>query len=61
MVSEPALADLPSPWSGLESSTLILMAPLPAIIVAGVFGAAIVLAFVLDAVKVTLCRRLAVA
>ena len=28
---------------------------------AGVFGAAIVLAFVLDAVKVTMCRRLAVA
>ncbi|MGA7674211.1 MAG: HAD-IC family P-type ATPase [Rhizomicrobium sp.] len=39
----------------------ILMTPLPAIIVAGVFGAAIVLAFVLDAVKVTLFRRLAVA
>jgi H+-transporting ATPase len=39
----------------------VLMTPLPAIIVAGVFGAAIVLAFVLDAVKLTLFRRLAVA
>jgi H+-transporting ATPase len=39
----------------------ILMTPLPAIIVASVFGAAIVLAFVLDAVKLTLFRRLAVA
>jgi H+-transporting ATPase len=39
----------------------ILMTPLPATIVVGVFGAAIVLAFVLDAVKVTLFQRLAVA
>jgi H+-transporting ATPase len=39
----------------------ILMAPLPAAIVAGVFGAAIVLAFCLDTVKVMLFRRLAIA
>ena len=39
----------------------VLMTPLPVSIVAGVFGAAIVLAFVLDAVKVTLFRHLAVA
>jgi H+-transporting ATPase len=39
----------------------ILMAPLPAAIVACVFGAAIVLAFCLDAVKVMLFRRLAIA
>ncbi len=37
----------------------ILMAPLPATIVAGIFGAAIVLAFCLDTVKVTLFRYLA--
>ena len=39
----------------------ILMAPLPATIVACVFGAAVVLAFGLDAVKVLLFRRLAIA
>jgi H+-transporting ATPase len=39
----------------------ILMAPLPTTIVACVFGAAIVLAFCLDAVKVMLFRRLAIA
>jgi H+-transporting ATPase len=39
----------------------ILMAPLPATIVACVFGAAIVLAFFLDTVKVMLFRRLAIA
>lgn len=39
----------------------ILMAPLPASIVAGIAGAAIVLAFVLDAVKVMPFRRLAIA
>lgn len=39
----------------------ILMAPLRATIVASVFGAAIVLAFVLDMVKVMLFRRLAIA
>jgi len=39
----------------------ILMAPLPATIVACVFGAAIVLAFCLDTVKVILFRRLAIA
>jgi H+-transporting ATPase len=39
----------------------ILMAPLPATIVGWVFGAAIVLAFCLDAVKVMLFRRLAIA
>jgi H+-transporting ATPase len=39
----------------------ILMAPLPATIVACVFGAAIVLAFCLDTVKVMLFRRLAIA
>jgi H+-transporting ATPase len=39
----------------------ILMAPLSATIVACVFGAAIVLAFCLDAVKVMLFRRLAIA
>jgi H+-transporting ATPase len=39
----------------------ILMAPLAATIVACVFGAAIVLCFCLDAVKVMLFRRLAVA
>jgi H+-transporting ATPase len=39
----------------------ILMAPLPAIIVACVFGGAIVLAFCLDTVKVMLFRRLAIA
>ena len=37
------------------------MTPLPAVILAYVFGAAIVLAFVLDAVKVALFRRLAIA
>jgi hypothetical protein len=37
------------------------MTSLPATIVAGVFSAAIGLAFVLDAVKITLFRRLAVA
>jgi H+-transporting ATPase len=39
----------------------ILMAPSPATIVGCVFGAAIVLAFCLDAVKVMLFRRLAIA
>jgi H+-transporting ATPase len=39
----------------------ILMTPLPTTIVACVFGAAIVLAFRLDAVKVMLFRRLAIA
>jgi H+-transporting ATPase len=39
----------------------VLMAPLPATIVAGVFGAAIVLALCLDTVKVTLFRYLAIA
>ncbi len=39
----------------------ILMAPLPVAILAGVLGAAIVLAFVLDAVKVVLFRRLRIA
>ena len=39
----------------------ILMVPLPATIVACVFGAAIVLAFCLDTVKVMLFRRLAIA
>jgi H+-transporting ATPase len=39
----------------------ILMAPLPPTIVACIFGAAIVLAFVLDMVKVMLFRRLAIA
>src|SRR5450631_2080260 len=39
----------------------ILMAPLPISIVASVFGAAIVLAICLDAVKVMLFRRLAIA
>ncbi len=39
----------------------ILMAPLPATVVVGVFCAAIVLAFVLDAVKVTLFRHLVIA
>jgi H+-transporting ATPase len=39
----------------------ILMAPLPATIVACVFGAAIVLGFCLDTVKVMLFRRLAIA
>jgi H+-transporting ATPase len=39
----------------------VLMAPLPATIVACVFGAAIVLAFCLDTVKVTLFRYLAIA
>lgn len=39
----------------------ILMAPLPATIVADVFGAAIVLALCLDTVKVTLFRYLAIA
>jgi hypothetical protein len=39
----------------------ILMAPLPAIIVVGVFGAATILAFVLDAVKATLFKYLAIA
>jgi hypothetical protein len=37
------------------------MAPLPATIVACVFGAAIVLGFSLDTVKVMLFRRLAIA
>jgi H+-transporting ATPase len=39
----------------------ILMAPLPATIVASLFGAAIVLAFCLDTVKILLFRRFAVA
>jgi H+-transporting ATPase len=39
----------------------ILMTPLPATIVACVFGAAIVLGFCLDTVKVMLFRRLAIA
>jgi H+-transporting ATPase len=39
----------------------ILMAPLPIVILAGVFAAAIVLAFVLDAVKIVLFRRLRIA
>jgi H+-transporting ATPase len=39
----------------------ILMAPLPATLVACVFGAAILLAFCLDTVKVMLFRRLAIA
>jgi H+-transporting ATPase len=39
----------------------ILMAPLPAGIVVSIFGAAIGLAFCLDAVKVMLFRRLAIA
>jgi H+-transporting ATPase len=39
----------------------ILMAPLPAAILAGVFSAAVVLAICLDAVKVVLFRRLAIA
>ena len=39
----------------------ILMAPLPATIVASIFGAAVVLAFILDMVKVMLFRRLAIA
>jgi H+-transporting ATPase len=38
----------------------ILMAPLPATIVASVFGAAVVLAIILDMVKVILFRRLAI-
>ncbi|PKU22485.1 HAD-IC family P-type ATPase [Telmatospirillum siberiense] len=38
----------------------VLMAPLPAVIVTCVFGAAIVLAFCLDAVKILLFRRLAI-
>jgi len=43
-------------------STLgILMAPLPASVVAGVFGAAVVLALCLDSVKVVLFRHLAIA
>jgi hypothetical protein len=37
------------------------MAPLPPTIVACIFGAAIVLAFFLDMVKVMLFRRLAIA
>jgi H+-transporting ATPase len=39
----------------------ILMAPLPATVVACLFCAAIVLAFFLDTVKVMLFRRLAIA
>lgn len=39
----------------------ILMAPLPASIVVWVFGAAIILAFCLDTVKVMLFQRLAIA
>ena len=39
----------------------ILMAPLPATIIASVFGSAIVLAFILDMVKVMLFRRFAIA
>jgi len=39
----------------------ILMVPLPVAILAGVLAAAIVLAFVLDAVKVVLFRRLRIA
>jgi H+-transporting ATPase len=39
----------------------ILMAPLRGTIVASVFGAAVVLAFILDTVKVMLFRRLAIA
>jgi H+-transporting ATPase len=62
----------PGPWLIASSvlditlfSTLstqgILMAPLPATVVASVFGAAIVLAFCLDTVKVMLFRRLGIA
>ncbi len=62
----------PGPWLIASSivdiglfSTLailgILMTPLPALVVAGVFGAALVLALVLDTVKLALFRRLAVA
>jgi hypothetical protein len=39
----------------------LLMTPLPASVVAGVFGAAIVLSVGLDTVKFELFRRLAVA
>jgi H+-transporting ATPase len=39
----------------------VLMAPLAATIVAGVFGAAVVLAFFLDTMKLVLFRRLAIA
>jgi len=39
----------------------VLMTPLPIAIVAGVLGAAIVLAFALDFVKIALFRRLAIA
>ncbi|MEI9929463.1 MAG: HAD-IC family P-type ATPase [Rhizomicrobium sp.] len=45
---------------GVLSSNGILMATLPVAIVAGLFVAAAVLAFVLDAVKLTLFRRLEV-
>jgi H+-transporting ATPase len=62
----------PGPWliaSSVLDITLfttlatqgILMAPLPATIVAGIFGAAVVLAFCLDTVKIILFRRLAIA
>jgi H+-transporting ATPase len=46
---------------GVLSTQGVLMAPLPATLVAGVFCAAIVLTFALDAVKVPLLRRLAIA
>jgi H+-transporting ATPase len=39
----------------------ILMAPLPAAALSGVFGAAVILAICLDTVKVILFRRLAIA
>lgn len=62
----------PGPWliaSSIVEITLfgalairgVLMAPLPPMILASVFGAAIVLAFCLDTVKVILFRRLAIA
>ena len=62
----------PGPWLIASSfvdvalfSTLailgVLMTPLPALVVAGVFSAALVLALVLDTVKLALFRRLAVA
>ncbi len=65
-VPGPALADRVLPFIEITLfSTLatrgILMAPLPATIVASVFGAAVVLAFILDMVKVMLFRRLAIA
>jgi len=62
----------PGPWLIVSSivdvglfSTLailgVLMTPLPALVVAGVLGAAIVLALLLDTVKLVLFHRLAVA